>query len=165
MRKLIAIIFSICLVIPLLLPARSHLWNHPFGFWSNSFIPRIDDEMDIKRILSLCADGILRRQLALRRCGYQRPADKVCKAFRRRIFISQNSAIVSDFFDYSPRKTDQFKRSIRFADGYNQPLTSEKQFGILTALVRLCRLARPDKSRFGERIKARETAGIDDATY
>lgn len=167
MRKLIAVIFSICLVIPLLFASQIAIGTASWILDEQFYVHALDDEKVYQAVLSdNILDGILRRQLAL-------PAETDTSGLRtivrdilgKEYLKVQTSAIVSDFFDYLHGQTDQFKPVIDLQP-VKSALTSEKQSEFLTALVAVMPVCQAGQTPGfgGADQSACKPQGIDDAT-
>lgn len=167
MRKLIAVIFSICLVIPLLFASQIAIGTASWILDEQFYVQALDDEKVYQAVLSdNVLDGILRSQLAL-------PAETDTSGLRTIVrgilgedyLKEQTSAIVSDFFDYLHGQTDQFIPVIDLQP-VKSVLTSDKQEEFLSALVAVLPVCQAGQTPGfgGEGESACKPQGIDDGT-
>jgi len=136
MRKLIAIIFTICLVFPLLVASLTAFSTISWALDRTFFTDALDQDQVYQAFLSdQTLDDVLRSHIAL-------PADADTQALKEvlRSVITQDylkgqfSAIVNGFFDNIQGITREFTPTIDLRP-IKTALTQEKQDEFLTALV------------------------------
>jgi hypothetical protein len=165
MRKLIAVIFAICLAIPLLFVSQIAISTATWALDEQFYVDSLDNESVYRAVFSAdVMDGILRSRLSL-------PADTDTTALQNviRSVVSedylkmQTTTLVSDFFDYWHGKTDQFEPTVDLQP-IKAALTAEKQDEFLNALVKTLPVCRNGQTPGfgGESQSACKPQGISD---
>ncbi len=137
MRKIIAFLFAVCLVIPLLLASQVAISASSWILDEEFYVNALSSDKVYQAVLSDdLIDSTLRSKLGL-------PADADTQALREVIrgilnqdyLKEQSTAFVSDLFDYLHGKTAQFKPVIDLTP-IKTALSGEKEDEFLAALAR-----------------------------
>jgi len=164
MRKLIAVIFTICLVFPLLVASLTALSTISWALDRQFYTDALDNEAVYQALLSDASmDDILRSRLSLPPEADTTALNDVLRSVITQDYLkTQMSAIVNGFFDYVQGITRDFTPSIDLQP-IKSALTADKQDEFLNALVAvLPACAAGQTPGFGEGQTACKPQGISD---
>ena len=164
MRKLLAILFSICLVFPLLLASLTALSTLSWTLDRQFYTDTLDNEAVYQALLSDAnMDNILRNQLSLPPEADTTALNDVLRSVVTQDYLkSQISTIVNGFFDNLQGITRDFKPAIDLQP-IKSALTADKQDAFLNALVAVLPACSPDQTPgFGAGQTACKPQGISD---
>ncbi len=136
MRKLIAVIFALCLVFPFLLASQVTIGAASWILDEQFYVNALDDENVYQALLSdEVLDGMLRSKLALPPEADTQALQDVLRSILDEGYLKeQTSAFVSTLFDYLHGETTAFNPVIDLLP-VKTALTEEKQEEFLSALV------------------------------
>jgi hypothetical protein len=164
MRKLLALLFSICLVFPLLLASLTALSTISWALDRQFYTDTLDNEAVYQALLSNASmDDILRSSLSLPAEVDTAALNEVLRSVVTQDYLkSQISAIVNGFFDNLQGITHEFTPSIDLQPIKNA-LTADKQDEFLNALVAVLPACSAGQTPgFGEGQTACKPQGVPD---
>jgi hypothetical protein len=164
MRKFLAIIFTICLVFPMLLASQVALSTATWALDRRFYIETLENERLYQAMIS---DEVLGAEL---RSRFSLPADTDTQALlsffgsiiSQDYFQEQVTNNINGLFDSLQGKTDPFEPAINLAP-IKSSLTAEKQEEFLTVLVSILPVCQAGQTPgFGEGQVACKPSGIPD---
>ena len=164
MRKIIAFIFTICLVFPLLVASLTALSTISWALDRQFYTDALDQEAVYQALLSdATLDDILRSQLSLPPETDTTALNAVLRSVITQDYLkNQMSAIVNGFFDNVQGITQDFTPSIDLQP-IKSALTGEKQDEFLAALVAVLPACTADQTPgFGVGQTPCKPAGVSD---
>lgn len=136
MRKIIALLFTVILVIPLILAALVLINTNTSILDRNFYLHALNDDTVYVTILSdESIDGMISEQIPfLTSDGVPQIRVVIQSVITREFLNEQMSILINDLFDYLQGKTDSFKPVINFMP-VKTALANEKSGDFLSAIV------------------------------
>ncbi len=138
MRKLIAVLFTLCLVFPLLLASQTAISAASWALNEQFYIDALDNEDVYQALLSdEILDGILRSRLALPAEADTSELREILRSILDSAYLKeQTTAFVADLFDYLHGETTEFNPTLDLKP-VKAALGGDKQAEFMAALVEI----------------------------